>query len=340
MSCEGPAGEDGVNGENGENGLAGGDGTAVCMACHNVGTEFAAKFDQFNESAHSAGTYYSRGGQCSGCHSTEGFLARQDFTSISEIDALAADNQSMISCRTCHMVHTAYDATDWALTFTDQVTETIFGYQDGDAYTSIEFADYGDGNMCLQCHQARDRGNVPAADATADVTTGSTHWGPHYGVQGNVLQASGGVAVTGAASYPTATAGHAGLDAACITCHMHEGNHTLAVNYDACDACHTDADDMVDDLHDEISALKFTLGKALAAAGVASVDTETTTVWDGTDHVTTIDTVGFGPKNATMSADEAKALYNYMVVYQDHSYGAHNPTYIRALLNNSIALLP
>ena len=43
--------------------------------------------------------------------------------------------------------------------------------------------------------------------------------------------------------------------------------------------------------------------------------------------------------NKEMTADQAKALYNYMVVYQDHSYGVHNPSYIRALLNNSIALV-
>jgi hypothetical protein len=339
MSCEGPAGIDGVDGVAGDPGA---DGTAVCMTCHDAGTAYAAKVDQFNESAHALGTYYSRGGECAGCHSTEGYLARAEFTSITEIADLGVDNQSAISCKTCHMVHATYDVTDWDLTFADQVTETLFGSASTtDAYESISFADYGDGNMCLQCHQARDRGNTPAADATADVTTGSTHWGPHYGVQGNVLLASGGVNVAGDLSYPSATAGHASLDAACISCHMVDGNHTLAVGYSACDACHTDAEDMVDDLHDEIDALKFALGKELAAQGVASVDTETSVEWDeglGV-HVETIDTVGFGPKNMTMTASQAKALYNYMVVYQDHSYGVHNPSYVRALLNNSIDLI-
>ena len=42
MSCEGPAGIDGVDG------VVGADGTAVCMTCHNAGTVYAAKVDQFN----------------------------------------------------------------------------------------------------------------------------------------------------------------------------------------------------------------------------------------------------------------------------------------------------
>jgi hypothetical protein len=320
MSCEGPEGTAGTDGM---------DGTAECMACHNEGTAFAAKEAQFDVSAHSLGTYFSRGGQCAGCHSTEGFLARMDFTSINEIDGLGQDNQSPIACRTCHNVHLAYDETDWALTFTDQVTETIFGYEDGDGHESYSFGDYGNGNMCLQCHQARDRGNVPTATETADVTTGSTHWGPHYGVQGNVLQASGGVNISGDLSYPSATGGHAGIDDACISCHMSGGNHSLEVSYDGCITCHTtgDAEDKVEDLEEEIHDLLFDLGKELALAGVMTADIEDT------------DTVGYEPKNMTMTADQAKGVYNYMVVYQDHSYGVHNPTYIRALLNNSLDLV-
>ena len=340
MSCEGPegpVGEDGI------------DGTAVCMACHNAGTAFAAKQVQYEESAHSLGTYHTRGGQCAGCHSNEGFLARMDFTSISEIDDLGQDDQTPISCRTCHNVHSAYDETDWALTFTDQVTETIFGYEAGDSYESYSFNDYGDGNMCLQCHQARDRGNVPAADATADVELTSSHWGPHYGVQGNVFQASGGVAITGSETYPSATDGHAGLDKACMTCHMNNANHSLEVDFEVCATCHTSADnaeDLVDDLHDEIDALKFELGKALAASGAMVAETESEWVWDDVlaTHVEEIDTVGFVPAGSrsnpfTATADQAKAVYNYMVVYADHSYGVHNPSYIRALLNNSIGAL-
>lgn len=315
ISCEGPEGPPGE------------DGSAVCNACHNEGTAFTAKQSQFSASAHSLGTYYTREGQCAGCHSTEGFLARMDFTSISEIDSLGQDNQTPISCRTCHNVHMDYAETDYSLTFADQVTETIFGYTSPE-HASSSFGDYGDGNMCLQCHQARDQGNVPSVTSTDSVKT-SSRWGPHYGVQGNVLLAQGGVHIVGD-SYPGTTAGHAGLSNACITCHMHEGDHTLAVNYDACATCHTSADnaeDLVADLEDEIHDLLFELGAALTAKGLMSETLE-----DG-------ELVGYAPKRTTVHADDARAVYNYMVVYQDHSYGVHNPSYIRALLNNSIETL-
>jgi hypothetical protein len=31
---------------------------------------------------------------------------------------------------------------------------------------------------------------------------------------------------------------------------------------------------------------------------------------------------------------------NYILILKDHSYGVHNPTYVKALLTNSIASLP
>ncbi|MFC2151590.1 hypothetical protein ACFLSE_03610 [Bacteroidota bacterium] len=329
-SCEGPEGP------------AGADASAECMECHNDGTEFSAKQSEFNASAHSLGTYFNRDGECAGCHSTEGFLARADFTSITEIYDLPA-GQSAISCRTCHTVHTAYDETDWTLTFIAQVTETIFGSKNTtDLNESISFADYGNGNMCLQCHQARDRGGVPTVTSTDAVAT-SSHWGPHYGVQGNVLVASGGVNIPGDEDYPTATEGHATLSEACISCHMVDGDHTLGVNFDACATCHgsaDDAEDLVDDLHDEIDALKFELGRALAEAGAMKPTTESAWVWDDDlgVHVEEIDTTGYVP-SGTVTAAQARAVYNYMVVYQDHSYGVHNPSYVRALLNNSLDAL-
>lgn len=315
VSCEGPEGPMGK------------DGSESCAACHNAGTDFTLKQVQFGESAHSLGTYYSRGGQCSGCHSTEGFLARADFTSISQIDDLAEDVQTPISCRTCHNVHMAYDSTDWALTIDDQVTETLLGYSSPNV-EQTSFNDYGSGNQCLQCHQSRDRGNIPSVTSTDAVGT-SSHWGPHYGVQGNVMHGNAGVHIVGTSSYPSSHP-HQNLSKACINCHMHEGSHTLEVNYDACTACHSDADaaeTMVEELETEIHDLLFELGDLLATAGAMSANMEG-------DVVT-----GYSPVSGDISADLARAVWNYMVVYQDHSYGTHHPSYVKALLNNSIESL-
>ncbi len=311
-SCEGPAGPSAA---------------ATCNSCHNEKTEFTLKQTQFNESAHAKGTYYSRGGECSGCHSTEGFLARKEFTAASDIYDLALTDQTPISCRTCHNVHYAYDTTDFALSISDAVTETLFGTKSPE-HDSYAFGDYGASNQCLQCHQSRDRGDVPSTTSTDIVEGMSSHLGPHYGVQGNVLHAQAGVHIAGDESYPSAPNGHANLANACVNCHMYENDHRLDVNFNACVDCHSSADnaeEMVASLEQEVHDLLFELGAALAAKGVMKENT------DG-DEIT-----GYSPAGGDVAASDARGVWNYMVVYQDHSYGVHNPSYIKALLKNSIA---
>ncbi len=340
MSCEGPAGIDGVDGVAGDPGA---DGTAVCMTCHNAGTVYAAKVDQFNESAHALGTYYSRGGDCSGCHSTDGFLARMDFTSADEIFDLNLTDQSAISCRACHMVHTTYDDTDWDLTFADQVTETILGIDNADV-ASGEFADMGDVNMCVQCHQSRNPTGAPSATSTADVPL-SHYWGPHHGPQGNILNSQGGAEV--GTGYPT-TAFNPSTSFAhdCITCHMNEGSHTLALDESACTTCHSDIEDKLAAIQDEVEGKLTDLGRTLAALGGLDPDTEEETIWNGTEHVTTIDTVGYhamgagygGYSDNLVSADLGRCVFNYLLIAEDQSMGVHNPDYIITLLDNTITL--
>lgn len=338
VSCEGPAGTagvdgkdgmDGINGENGINGEDGKDGATTCATCHNETTDLDAKKVEFMASAHSMGTYYSRGGECSGCHSTEGFLARKDFDDISEIYDLAEPQQTPISCKTCHTTHLAYDESDWALTNMDAVSQTIFGSKTPE-YDSMDFGDYEESNLCLQCHQARDRGNVPTVASTDSVSLNS-HWGPHYGVQGNVLVAKAGVHIAGDAPYPESPNGHGKLlSNACIDCHMADGDHTLAVSYESCATCHESSDkaeEMVEDLHEEVHDMLFALGAKLSELGVMSPTMEEEEI------------VGYAPKSGKAEAKLAKAVYNYMVVYQDHSYGVHNPSYVKALLGNSLASL-
>ncbi|MDA3890741.1 MAG: hypothetical protein PF517_03650 [Salinivirgaceae bacterium] len=328
MSCQGPGGvpgADGTNGTDGIDGIPGTSGNVTCMTCHNETTDYTVKRVQFNESAHSLATRYTSTGECSGCHSTEGFLERANFTSTSDIYDLALTQQTPISCRTCHKVHYDYAATDWDLTIDDEVTESLFGTLSAD-HDSYGFGDMGNSNQCLQCHQARDRGNVPAADATGEVTTGSTHWGPHYGVQGNVFVGKAGIHIGN--GFPTSHS-HNNISNACISCHMYDQSHTLAVNYEACVACHTaeQAGDKVAALHTVVHDKLFELGALLEAKGVM-----TETLENG-------EVTGYSPVDGTFTADEAKALWNYMVVYQDHSYGTHNPSYIKKLLDNSIALV-
>jgi hypothetical protein len=203
-----------------------------------------------------------------------------------------------------------------------------FGTRSPDV-ASVALNDIGNSNQCLQCHQSRDRRNVPAPDATDEVTTGSTHWGPHYGVQGNVLNAVAGVNV--GEGYPAQGVGaHVSVANACVACHMPDGNHDLAVMpFESCAAtgCHPTADaaeTAQGELHDKIAADMAAIGAELVTVGA----------------MTGPDANGiYSPANATMTADQAKALWNYMVAYQDHSYGMHNPEYMKKLMENTKTLL-
>jgi len=40
-----------------------------------------------------------------------------------------------------------------------------------------------------------------------------------------------------------------------------------------------------------------------------------------------------------LKPDLSKAIWNYRVLYYDHSYGLHNPKYANATLQNTIAAL-
>lgn len=329
VSCtkEGPMGPTGATGANGADGADGLDANENCTQCHNENTTLKAKMVQFAESVHALGTYYTRGGECAACHSNEGFLARKGYTSVSQLSSFIAEENTPISCYTCHNIHANGDASDLSLTFTAQVTETILGSTSPDI-TSISFPSYGDGNICLQCHQARDRGNVPSLESTADVTL-NVYWGPHYGAQGQIFLSEGAVEV--GTGYPTTGSGHASISDACISCHMHNGDHRMTVNYDACLTCHTsgNAEAITDNIKIEIQNKLFTLGSGLEGLGAMEAEYDT----DG------ITVIGYSPLAVTVSADIAKLVWNYQIITEDHSLGVHNPIYIRKVLNNSIALL-
>ena len=344
-SCEGPqgpAGPAGADGTDGANGAPGADANETCKQCHNEGTDVLnTAQQQFGESGHAVGTYYDRSGECAGCHNTEGFISRVGLTGAAEWDAVAGTSaKTQISCYTCHPIHATYTDTDWGLTNTAQVTTLLGLASDTDLQEPYTMTDLGTDNLCLQCHQSRDRGGVPTPDSDVDVTITSSHWGPHYGIQGQVVLAyntSGN-----GTGYPTAGAStHGG--ATCITCHMDSKNHSLAYDFDNCAAtCHGGGGDG-DGVEDKQKALKTEIHDALFALGAYLADpaVDAMTVNYEDDGVTV---AGYSPKGSSstpnvVSAAVGRAVWNYMTVYQDHSYGTHNPSYIRKLLANTKAEL-
>jgi hypothetical protein len=346
--CEGPEGPQGPAGAQGEQGAqgpegpagptgpAGADANETCTQCHNSNTEIVgAQQAQFAYSAHSGGTYYNRPGQCAACHNNEGFRARPDYSDEwTEADQFTGA-MTQISCYTCHKVHESYTTDDWGLTYVTQVTATLFGFVSTD-YVQATFNDNDNSNMCKQCHQSRDPGSVPLADATGTVNITNKRWGPHHGPQANVAESRTGIRVAGDAVYPTEGNGHTnGLagEINCIECHFPNGSHALGfadnygtkvwANYAQCATCH-DSEENSEALHKslqaEVQGKLDALQALLLDQGVIGAD-------------------GYVPVPIDITADQAKALWNYKLAVEDQGLGIHAPRYIKALLDNSIALI-
>ena len=211
----------------------------------------------------------------------------------------------------------------------------------------VEITEGGNGLMCLNCHKAR-RDAVEYVKGSV-----SSHYGPHYGIQGDLFHG------TNAIDYgivPNKPSIHLHLlENSCATCHMQPlpnsdpmvnqvGDHTFKMNFDPgtpddhhddvpltkiCQECHgpdVDSFDMpvadfnydfvVEGIQTEVHHLLEALGMLLHPVGSPEVRR--------------------GDSSHTYSAKEKKAIYNYMCVEEDHSFGIHNPEYITGILRASI----
>ena len=328
--CEGPAGPAGADGTNGSDGINGTDGTAVCLACHNDDTDVLAKSLQAGTSGHMTGGHFRYGDdtECSICHTHEGFL------DIMESGAMEASkpyiNATPPNCRTCHKIHTNFDATDFNLRFTDPVALWI----------NDEEVDLGTSNICVSCHQIRMSEFDPVPEVGgAGIVLDDDGWGPHQ-AQSPTVWGTGGYEVSGNASFPAAgSTTHA--EAGCVGCHMVEpgrgdqaGGHTMSMNYESrgtpreytvsCEGCHGEDVDF----------------------DYMNIQTDVQELWDSLEVILTAKNILVdGDINAssaaplTLTADEGGALMNLLLVEADKSTGVHNPRYIKALLKNSIQAL-
>jgi hypothetical protein len=215
-------------------------------------------------------------------------------------------NPTHQDCRTCHLIHTSYTSEDWALTTNAAVT--LY------AFEAASF-DGGNGNLCGNCHQPRRQ--MDAADAEGNVEITSTHWGPHHGPQTAVL-----LGIGGAGDVEGKPAAHYSMvENTCVSCHVGENDdHSFEPNVAACQGCHADLENFdLNGLQTEVEALTVELGEKLEAAGL---------IHDG--H----------PVVGKYPAAQAQAAWNWiLIVLEDSSMGVHNPTYVKALLEWSIAAM-
>jgi formate-dependent nitrite reductase cytochrome c552 subunit len=189
----------------------------------------------------------------------------------------------------------------------------------------------------------------------------SSHYGPHYSSQANLLGGFGAYELEGSMNYGDGTHAHTGIENACVKCHMGfstangTGGHNFRIDAPgdlevSCAPCHNSgasAGDAYEEYYHDVFAtvnhddepptlnttsLYAMLGDKLTELGV---------------YTKVVDSVDGHPDevhyeiNSDLEIDGATlaALFNHRYLYQDHSHGMHNPWYAKVLLTNSYEAL-
>jgi len=227
-------------------------------------------------------------------------------------------------------------------TYQDWDPDTLRALYNTVELTNGEFMKMGKSTQCVHCHQAA---SAPDIISSTTITAG---WGPHNSPQTDLLTGSGGFFV----DFVRDANVHQGdtISGGCFDCHYGTteevtgqgyefGEHTFRLQriigndttyfVDNCDGsgCHdgTTADvvtnfydfEIIDSIEVKTDSLETLLKSAAILDGA---DPEGLTL-----HADT-----------TIKAEEARILYNYLLIRNDGTEGVHNPHYTSDLLDSSL----
>jgi hypothetical protein len=338
-ACEGPqgpAGQDGVDGTNGTNGTNGVDGVDAnesCTECHINDTELLAKQLQYLNSFHFVGGDFERSTtDCAPCHTHEGFIeTRIDNDPPTEVTAADVVDPTPPNCRTCHQIHTTYTDADYALTTSSPVVLWYGGAT----------VDFGTGNLCANCHQARPPDPAPVIGGGI-ITVSSDRFGTHHSPVALTLGGTGLAEFTGALTIPSGpnTHGNVAINAdGCLTCHGgmafgdQAGGHTWNMTYEY----HSAIEDNVAGCNQAGCHTNETTFDVGGVQTQFETDIETLRALLE-DHCIYDPAIG---RNFTgdFDSDLVAAYMNWQILSEDKSEGVHNAPYIEAVLANTIEYL-
>ncbi len=263
-----------------------------------------------------------------------------------------------VTCVTCHSVTDATDPHRTGLPWTpgsfpliapNGATDLAFIEKsppsDGGAVTGTGLA-LGPSNACVWCHKARKDVN---SYITASNSFGSAYWGPHEGPQTDVYSGQGGYHYAGK-TYGTSTHQQ---KLACIDCHMptvpdnqNAPNHSFYAQLSVCQNCHAGATSF--DVSGGQSAIKATLFEMQAALNDTTPNTLNTNLItratgaplaaaDMADGNFNLDLTN--PAIKGLTADQAGAVWNYIIIGRGGALGVHNPKYVKQLLYDSFVAI-
>ncbi len=256
-----------------------------------------------------------------------------------------------VTCVTCHAVDDTNDPHRTGLAFTPGsfplrapvgATDVVFLEKSPvlGTITGTSAGTRGTANACIMCHKARkDVTNY----ITASNTLTSPYWGPHEGPQADIYTGAGGYHFSGQ-TYGTST--HESK-LTCVDCHMPEittnantPNHSFYAQISTCTAssCHTSAPNFdINGGQSTVTAGLLLLQKVMNTAGYLTRDAAPpyTALSNAAlaDGQFALDKTR--PGGGVLTADQAGALYNYLIVARGSALGVHNPKYTKQLIYDS-----
>ncbi len=241
------------------------------------------------------------------------------------VAAMAAGTKESASCVNCHTAMVNTDIPSWEsgkkynIRYEETNTDTsaLAPGTPVKTYTTINHA-------CGTCHNNRGGGSDDAA-----LTSGTTRPSFHHGPQFPMLMGTGGCEEGGAPPAVRTTA-HANAPGQCVHCHMPNAKHTMVVNFDkSCAPCHSPGD----------AAARYAIRGAIEARLVAlltrlqnwsNATFGDPDLWNYTSYIPTGKTA---PSQSLVPIEVKRARHNYYFVLYDKSFGVHNSTYTRYLLD-------
>lgn len=242
-----------------------------------------------------------------------------------KVAAFAAASKESVSCINCHAAMRKTDKLGWEsgkqfnLRYHEenQDTSALAAGTPVKTYSTID-------QTCGTCHNNR---GGSATDASINSSTARPPF--HHGPQFPMLMGVGG-SESGGAPPAVRTTAHATAPGQCVHCHMPNAKHTMTVNFDkSCAPCHSPGD----------AAARYAIRGATEARLVALLTrlqnwSKATfgdpDLWTYTSYVPTGKTA---PNQSLIPIEVKRARHNYYFVLYDKSYGVHNSSYTRYLLD-------
>ena len=209
--------------------------------------------------------------------------------------------------------------------------------------TGMPAGKWGVSNTCIGCHKSR-KDVTQYITLTTNVT--STRWGPHEGPQADIFTGLGGYSFPGK-TYKNST--HQTL-AGCSSCHMGKSpanggmpDHSMRVTVQTCQTsgCHAGATSFdvlggQGTVRAALSELRVLLNNAGYLTRSATAPYEALGPADLADTTLALDLTR---PAVGLTADQAGALYDYLLVARGSASGVHNPAYTKELIYDAVFAL-